>query len=106
MVAVAQAVWTADAAMAPVAKVPDEAVRPLCGGPELWRALRVAVTAGLVERQAMAAAFAAMPAKVLWRLSPSEVPDEAAIAKLGIGHNTKVLLSLIPLRCRHDKLPV
>ena len=40
----------------------------------------------------MAAAFAALPVKVLWRLAPSEVPDEAALAELGIGSNTKVLL--------------
>ena len=40
----------------------------------------------------MAAAFAALPVKVLWRLAQSEVPDEAALAELGIGSNTKVLL--------------
>lgn len=38
----------------------------------------------------MAASFAVLPAKVLWRLAASEVPDEAAIAELGIGNNTKV----------------
>ncbi len=38
----------------------------------------------------MAASFATLPAKVLWRLALSEVPDEAAIAELGIGKNTKV----------------
>ena len=46
--------------------------------------------AGVRERKAMAASFAALPAKVLWRLALSEVPDEAAIAELGIGKNTKV----------------
>ncbi len=38
----------------------------------------------------MAAAFAALPGKVLWRLSPEEVPDLAALVRLGIGRNTKV----------------
>jgi len=51
-----------------------------------------ASNAGVRERQAMAAAFAALPVKVLWRLAQSEVPDEAALAELGIGSNTKVLL--------------
>lgn len=41
----------------------------------------------------MAAAFAALPCKVLWRLTPKEVPDEAAIASLGLGSNTQVLAS-------------
>ena len=66
--------------------------------------LRIAVIAGLPERQAMASAFAAMPAKVLWRLSPSEVPDEAALAELGIGNNTKVLVSPVSVECRQDML--
>ena len=66
----------------------------------------VAAIAGLVERQAMASAFAAMPAKVLWRLSPSEVPDEAVLAELGIGNNTKVLFSAIPVKCRQNMLSV
>ena len=39
----------------------------------------------------MAAAFAALPCKVLWRLTPKEVPDEAAIAALGLGNNTQVI---------------
>ena len=47
---------------------------------------------GVRERKAMAASFATLPAKVLWRLALSEVPDEAAIAELGIGSNTKVAL--------------
>ena len=38
----------------------------------------------------MAAAFAALPGMVLWRLSPEEVPDLAALVRLGIGRNTKV----------------
>ena len=42
----------------------------------------------------MAGAFAALPCKVLWRLTPKEAPDEAAIAALGLGNNTQVL----PLR--------
>ncbi len=39
----------------------------------------------------MAAAFAALPCQVLWRLTPKEVPDKAAIAALGLGNNTQVL---------------
>ena len=38
----------------------------------------------------MAAAFAQLPGRVLWRLSKSEVPDESAIAELNLGINTKV----------------
>ena len=53
--------------------------------------------AGLKERQAMAASFAALPVKVLWRLAPSEVPDEAALAKLGPGNNTKVMSASLAL---------
>ena len=41
----------------------------------------------------MAAAFAALPCKVLWRLTPKEVPNAAAIAALGLGNNTQVLAS-------------
>jgi hypothetical protein len=37
----------------------------------------------------MAAVFARLPCKVLWRLSPSEVPDQAALAQLRLGNNTK-----------------
>ena len=87
--------------MAPVADNLDEAA---VLGQNADRVFRVAAIAGLAERQAMASAFAAMPAKVLWRLSPSEVPDEAALAELGIGSNTKVLFSLVPVECRHDML--
>ncbi len=45
--------------------------------------------AGLRERQAMAAAFAQHPGRVLWRLSKSEVSDEDALAALSLGNNTK-----------------
>ncbi len=45
----------------------------------------------------MAAAFAALPCKVLWRLTPKEVPDQAAIAALGLGNNTQVLGQLTTL---------
>ena len=38
----------------------------------------------------MAAAFSRLPVKVLWRLLPSEVPDAAALARLGLGNNTRV----------------
>ncbi len=38
----------------------------------------------------MAAAFAQLPARVLWRLSKSEVPDDSALAALSLGSNTKV----------------
>lgn len=37
----------------------------------------------------MAAAFARLPVRVLWRLQKSEVPDEAALAELHLGNNTK-----------------
>ena len=43
------------------------------------------------QLRSMAAAFAALPCKVLWRLTPKEVPDEAAIAALGLGNNTQVI---------------
>ena len=38
----------------------------------------------------MAAVFSRLPVKVLWRLLPSEIPDAAALAQLGLGNNTKV----------------
>ena len=47
-------------------------------------------TIGIKERQAMAAAFAALSERVLWRLSKGEVPDQAALDELHIGNNTKV----------------
>lgn len=40
----------------------------------------------------MAAAFAALPCKVLWRLTRKEVPDDASLAALGLGSNTQVSL--------------
>lgn len=45
--------------------------------------------AGLEERQAMAAAFAELPVRVLWRLSKTEVPDQTAVDGLHLGNNTK-----------------
>jgi hypothetical protein len=56
---------------------------------------------GLKERQAMAASFAALPVRVLWRLAPSEVPDDAALAELGAGNNTKVMSALLALQMAH-----
>ena len=38
----------------------------------------------------MAKAFARLPLRVLWRLSGSEVPDQAALDDLHLGNNTKV----------------
>jgi glucuronosyltransferase len=38
----------------------------------------------------MAAAFASLPCKVLWRLTAKEVPDQDAVAALNLGNNTKV----------------
>ncbi len=43
----------------------------------------------------MAAAFAKLPVRVLWRLSKAEIPDQSAIAKLHLGNNTKVRSLLI-----------
>ncbi|BDA49333.1 UDP-glucuronosyltransferase 2A1 [Coccomyxa sp. Obi] len=53
-------------------------------------AMGTIATLGLKERQAMAAAFAKLPARVLWRLSKSEVPNQNAITALNLGNNTKV----------------
>jgi len=39
----------------------------------------------------MAAAYATLPCKILWRLTLKEVPNTAAIAALGLGNNTEVL---------------
>ena len=48
----------------------------------------------------MAAEFAALPSKVLWRLTAKEVPDEAAMAALELGNNTQVLANMsLPDRC-------
>ena len=41
----------------------------------------------------MAAAFAGLPVRVLWRLSEAEVPDQAALAELHLGNNTKVTMA-------------
>ncbi len=38
----------------------------------------------------MAAVFAKLPCKVLWRLKPREVPDADALARLQLGNNTQV----------------
>ena len=48
--------------------------------------------AGLEERRAMAAAFAKLPVRVLWRLSKSELPDDNAITDLHLSDNTKASL--------------
>ncbi|EIE24827.1 UDP-Glycosyltransferase/glycogen phosphorylase [Coccomyxa subellipsoidea C-169] len=53
-------------------------------------AMGTIATLGKAEQRAMAAAFAKLPVRVLWRLSKSEVPDESAIAELKLGNNTKV----------------
>ncbi|CAL8464217.1 g3752 [Coccomyxa elongata] len=57
----------------------------------LFVAMGTVATLGLRERQAMAAAFAQLPAHVLWRLSKLEVPDGNALAALSLGNNTKVV---------------
>ncbi len=41
----------------------------------------------------MAEALAQLPVRVLWRLSPQEIPDRAAIEALRLGNNTKVGLT-------------
>lgn len=38
----------------------------------------------------MAAAFAKLPCKVLWRLTRKEVPGDAALATLKLSSNTQV----------------
>lgn len=80
--------------------------------------LGVLCWAGLKERQAMAAAFAALPARVLWRLSKSEVPDENALTALSLGNNTKarslcccvselcIAMPCCRARCRARCIPV
>ena len=45
----------------------------------------------------MAAAFATLPCKVLWRLTPKEMPDQAAIAALKLGANTQAGRPLLPV---------
>ncbi len=54
--------------------------------------LNAARCADQEELMSMAAAFATLPCKVLWRLTPKEVPDEAAVAALNLGNNTWVSL--------------
>ncbi|CAK0786592.1 hypothetical protein CVIRNUC_009806 [Coccomyxa viridis] len=49
------------------------------------------------ELASMAAAFATLPCKVLWRLTPKEVPDEAAVAALNLGPNTQA--GRLPCQC-------
>ena len=38
----------------------------------------------------MAAALSKLPVRVLWRLTPKEIPDKAAVEALNLGNNTKV----------------
>ena len=64
----------------------------LTAGPE-----RISVHADRDQLASMAAAFARLPCKVLWRLTAKEVPDQAAIAALNLANNTKVPFCL-PLR--------
>ena len=45
---------------------------------------------GLSQRRHMAEVFAKFPCKVLWQLSPKEVPNVAAVADMHMGNNTKV----------------
>ena len=53
----------------------------------------------------MAEALAMLPCKVLWRLSPREIPDEAAIAGLNVGNNTKVGTSSTSVICDLSHCP-
>ena len=46
----------------------------------------------------MAEALAKLPVRVLWRLSPQEIPDKAAIEALRLGNNTKVGLQIASIR--------
>ncbi|CAL5226014.1 g8820 [Coccomyxa viridis] len=46
------------------------------------------------ELTGMAAAFATLPCKVLWRLTRKEVPGDAALATLKLGGNTQVVMSV------------
>ena len=58
---------------------------------------RVSAHADRDQLASMAAAFARLPCKVLWRLTAKEVPDQAAMAALNLANNTKVPFCL-PLR--------
>lgn len=51
---------------------------------------KVSHCAGKEQMLLMAEALAKLPVKVLWRLSPQEIPDRAAIDALRLGNNTKV----------------
>lgn len=51
---------------------------------------RISVHADRYQLASMAAAFARLPCKVLWRLTAKEVPDQAAIVALNLANNTKV----------------
>ena len=51
----------------------------------------------------MAAAFATLPCKVLWRLTPKEAPDQAAIAALKLGTNTQAGCPPCPCFCLSSK---
>jgi hypothetical protein len=42
-----------------------------------------------MERQALSALFAKLPVRVLWRLSKTEIPNQAAIDELHLANNTK-----------------
>lgn len=64
----------------------------LTAGPE-----RIPVLVDRHQLASMAAAFASLPCKVLWRLTAKEMPDQAAIAALNLANNTRVSLCL-PLR--------
>ena len=46
----------------------------------------------------MAAAFATLPCKVLWRLTPKEIPDAGAIAELKLSNNTRVGMPFVSHR--------
>ena len=46
--------------------------------------------AGKDQMLHMAEALAKLPGRVLWRLSPQEIPNKAAIEALSLGENTKV----------------
>ena len=51
--------------------------------------VRVCCT-GSEQRLLMAEALAKLPVTVLWRLSPKEIPDSAAVEALHLGNNTRV----------------
>lgn len=54
--------------------------------------------ADVKQRKGMAAVFASLPCKVLWRLPRSDIPDAAAIAELALGNNTNVGTPICDLR--------